>query len=97
MKLKDALNNPENLSDIEVGNLFRFGLLNPDRTLTELSIRLLAGDKEASKEVVDILFPRPTDKGPEWVNPPVWSRQQRVFGPDRNSGEMAAFSIGFNG
>lgn len=96
MKLKDALSAPKNLSDIEVENLFKFGLLNPDRTLTKLSIRLLAGDKEAFNEVVDILFPRPTDKGPKWVNPPVWSKSQRVFGPDQSSGDIAAFSIGFN-
>ena len=95
MKLREAFNNPEKLSDSHAEKLFKLGLLNSDRTHTALTVKLLAGDKEAFEEVIEILFPRPSDRGPDWVNPPVWTKRQRVFGPDQSSGDMAAFSIGF--
>jgi hypothetical protein len=95
MKLREALNNPEKLSNSEVEKLFKLGLLKADRTHTALKVKLLSGDKDALEEVAEIIFPRPSDRGPDWVNPPVWTKRQRVFGPDQSSGDMAAFSIGF--
>lgn len=93
MKLGEALDNPEKLSSSDAEKLFKLGLLKADRTHTDLTVKLLAGDKAAFDEVIEILFLRPSDRGPDWVNPPVWTKPQRVFGPDQNSGDMAAFSI----
>jgi hypothetical protein len=95
MKLREALNNPEKLSDSEAEKLFNLDLLTADRTHTALTVKLLSGDKDALKELVEILFPRPSDRDPDWVNPPVWTKHQRVFGPDQSSGDLAAFSTGF--
>jgi len=95
MKLGEAFDNPEKLSNSHAEKLFKLGLLNSDRTHTALTVKLLAGDKEALEEVAEILFPKPSDIGPDWVNPPVWTKHQRVFGPEPDCGDMAAFSIGF--
>ena len=95
MKLGEALVNPEKLSNNHAEKLCKLGLLNSDRTHTALTVKLLAGDKEAFEKVIEILFPKPSDRGPDWVNPPVWPKHQKVFGPEPNCGDMAAFSIGF--
>jgi len=95
MKLRDALYNPEKLSSIDAEKFVKLGLLNADRMHTDLTVRLLAGDRNALRKVLGILFPRPNYRGPDWVNPPFWIKPKRVFRPARNSGDLVAFSIDF--
>ena len=78
--VREGLENPEKLSNYELSIAVERGLVNKDRTITDLGTRLLNNDQEAYSELKAKLDKIYEAKYPDWVNPPFYKKYPRVFG-----------------
>lgn len=80
--IRKGLESPFELSKYEAEIAVSYGLLNKDRTVTELGRKLLLKDEEAFKEVklrVGAFWSKVKHE-PDWVTKPVYKKYPRVFG-----------------
>lgn len=78
--VREALENPTELSDYEFSIAIERGLVNKDRTITVLGTRLLNKEPGAYAELKAKLDKLYEDKFPDFVTQPVHKKYPRVFG-----------------